>query len=175
MVAYSGEVRYRRVWTALAVATALTAGLTAPVSGRTLQSAAASADAASVPAPVTSVPKPHPIATVAQSAKPAAAEAPAMTAADSAVAASENADYHDELMAAAASLKADIRAESDASAAEVSDAQSGPTGLGMMVAAGVIVFAILVSVIVIPASLRARRKRREMVADMISGKPRSKK
>jgi len=175
MVAYSAEVRRGRVWAALAVVVALTAGLTAPVSGRTLQSAAPSADAADAPAPVASAPKPHHIATVAQSAKPAAAEAPVMTAADSAAAASENADYHDELMAAAASLKADIRAESDASAAEVSDAQSGPTGLGMMVAAGVIVFAILVSLIVIPASLRARRKRREMVADMISGKPRGKK
>ena len=179
MVAYSGEVRHRRVWAALAVATALTAGLTAPVSGRTLQSASASADAASAPAlasaPIASAPKPHHVAAVAQSAKPAAAKAPVMTAADSAVAASENADYHDELMAAAASLKADIKAESDASAAEVSDAQSGPTGLGMMVAGGVIVFAILVSLIVIPATLRARRKRREMVADMISGKPRSKK
>jgi hypothetical protein len=41
----------------------------------------------------------------------------------------------------------------------------------MMVAGGVIAFAILVSIIVIPASLRARRKRREMLADMLAGKP----
>jgi hypothetical protein len=94
-----------------------------------------------------------------------------MTAAQSAAVASEDAEYHDELMAAAASLKNDIKAESDASAAEVADAQSGPTGLGMMVAGGVIAFAILVSIIVIPASLRARRKRREMLADMLAGKP----
>lgn len=95
----------------------------------------------------------------------------AMTSAQSAAVASEDAEYHDELMAAAASLKADIKAESDASAAEVADAQSGPTSLGMMVAGGVIAFAVLVSIVVIPASLRARRKRREMLADMLSGKP----
>jgi len=97
--------------------------------------------------------------------------APAMTPAQSAAVASEDAEYHDELMAAAASLKADIKAESDASAAEVADAQSGPTSLGMMVAVGVIAFAALVSIIVIPATLRARRKRREMLADMLAGKP----
>ena len=98
-----------------------------------------------------------------------------MTAAQSAAVASDDAEYRGQLEAAANSLKADIQAQSDASAAEVSDSQSGPTGLGMIVAGGVVVFAILVSVIVIPASLRARRKRREMVADMISGKPRRKR
>jgi len=136
----------RRVWAALGVATALAAAVIAPVGSQAQSSAA--------------------------SAQPAAVEAPVV---DSSAVASENAEYHDQLMAAAASLKADIQAESDASAATVTSPQSGPTSFGMIVAGVVTAFAILVGVIVIPASLRARRRRREMVADMISGKPRRKR
>ncbi len=134
-----------RAWAALAVGVALMAGVGAPVSGRALPSS-------------TSQTAPN-----------------SMTGAQSAAAASDDADYHAQLEAAAASLKADIQAQSDASAAEVNDSQSGPTNLGMLVAGVVVIFAILVAVFVIPASLRARRKRREMVADMISGKPRRKR
>ncbi len=168
MVAYR-----RRVWAALGVAVALAAAGIAPV-GSQAQSSAADPTEASSSAAVTS----HHAPTEAAIARPAAAQAPvvsAPSAVDSSIAASENAEYHDQLMAAAASLKADIQAESDASAAAVTSTQSGPTSLGMIVAGGVIVFAILVAVLVIPASLNARRKRREMVADMISGKPRHKR
>ena len=172
MVAYR-----RRVWAALGVAVALAAVGFAPVGSRAQSSAASPAEATSASAAVSSpvAPRPHPAAAIA---RPAAAQAPvvsAPSAADSSIAASKNAKYHDKLMAAAASLKADIQAESDASAATVTSTQSGPTSLGMIVAGGVIVFAILVAVLVIPASLNARRKRREMVADMISGKPRRKR
>ncbi len=163
----------RRVWAVVGIATALAAAGFAPV-GSQAQSSAADPGAASAPSAVT----PHPAPTAAAIARPAAAqapEAPAPSAVNSSVAASENAEYHDQLMAAAASLKADIQAESDASAATVASSESGPTSLGMIVAGGVIVFAILVAVLVIPASLNARRRRREMVADMISGKPRRKR
>ena len=169
MVAYR-----RRVWAALGVATALAAAVIAPVGSQAQSSAADPAQTASSSAAVSSpaAPKPHQAATAAASAQPAAVEAPVV---DSSAVASENAEYHDQLMAAAASLKADIQAESDASAATVTSPQSGPTSFGMIVAGVVTAFAILVGVIVIPASLRARRRRREMVADMISGKPRRKR
>ncbi len=168
MVAYR-----RRVWAALGVAVALAAAGLAPA-GSQAQSSAEPADGSASSA-VVSLPaahKPHHATPAAASAQPAAVEAPVV---DSSAVASDNAEYHDQLMAAAASLKADIQAESDASAATVATTQSGPTSLGVMVAFGVTAFAILVGLIVIPASIRARRKRREMVADMISGKPRRKR
>ena len=170
----------RRVWAVLGVAAALAAAGIAPVGSRAQSSAADPAVAISSSAGVSSeaAGKPHHAPTAAAVAHPAAAQAPEAavpSAVDSSITASENAEYHDQLMAAAASLKADIQAESDASAATVTSSQSGPTSLGMIVAGGVIVFAILVAVLVIPASLNARRRRREMVADMISGKPRHKR
>ncbi len=167
----------RRVWAALGIAAALAATFMAPVGSQAQSSAGDPVEAtpSSASASSSAAPKPHhaPAAVAASaSAQPAAVEAPVV---DSSAVASENAEYHDELMAAAASLKADIQAESDASAATVTTPQSGPTSFGVIVAGVVTAFAILVGVIVIPASLRARRKRREMVADMISGKPRRKR
>jgi len=93
----------------------------------------------------------------------------------SGVDASMDAEYHQELMAAASSLKADIQAESDASAAAVTEVQGGPTSSGMIAAGIIAALGLVAAIVIIPATLRARKRRRAMVLDMISGKPKDKR
>jgi len=95
------------------------------------------------------------------------------TAAQNAAAASEDTEYHQELEAAAASLKADIQAESDASAAAV--IESHPSMMGVILAAVIGGVGLIALAILVPVSLRARKRRREMAIDLISGKPRSRR
>ena len=105
----------------------------------------------------------------------AGAQSGSANSVDAATQASEDVEYNQELNAAAASLKADIQAESDASAAAVKDAEAGPSPTGLIAAGVIAVLGLLALVIIVPATLKARRRRRAMVADMISGKTRRKK
>jgi hypothetical protein len=142
--------------------------MAAPAMGYALQSDA--------PAAASGAPKPHPVAAKAADSRaaPAAAAAPKpLSAAENAAAVSEDAEYHEQLEAAAASLKADIQAESDASAAAITD--NHPSMTGVIAAVVIAGLGLIALIIIIPVSLRARKRRREMAIDLISGKPKDRK
>ena len=176
----------KHICVALSAGLVLAIGLCAQAGAQdtSLSSVSSVSSAATPEAAVSQSAVSKPVTAKVVKARPAATAAPlamsvvtpAETPADSAADASEAADYHNQLEAAAASLRADINAESQASAAEVSnDGQPAPSPNGMIAAAVIAGLGVLAMIVIIPASLRARRRRREAVIDMVSGKRRTKR